>query len=242
MKKILGAMRRCCEDFNMIAPGDRIAVGVSGGKDSMLLLTALAMYRDHMGIPFEVEAITLMTGIPVADYTPVAETCARLNVPCTLQPSDISEIVFNRRHEKNPCALCAKLRRGALNDIAVQRGCNKVALGHHRDDALETFLLSMFYEGRLHTFQPVTRLDRTGLTVIRPLLYISEKEIIGAARKLNLPIVQSTCPASGETKRQEMKEMLNAICRQIPTARQYMLNALKNTAQYGLWDKCGQDD
>ena len=152
------------------------------------------------------------------------------------------EIVFNRRHEKNPCSLCAKLRRGALNDIAVQRGCNKVALGHHRDDALETFLLSMFYEGRLHTFQPVTRLDRTGLTVIRPLLYISEKEIIGAARKLSLPIVQSTCPASGETKRQEMKEMLNAICRQIPTARQYMLNALKNTAQYGLWDKCGRDD
>lgn len=237
MKKILGAMRRCCEDFDMIAPGDKIAVGVSGGKDSMLLLTALAMYRDYMGIPFDVEAITLMTGIPVADYTPVSELCARLNVPCTIQPTDISEIVFNRRNEKNPCALCAKMRRGALNDLAVRHGCNKVALGHHRDDALETFMLSMFYEGRLHTFQPVTHLDKTGITVIRPLLYVSEKEVIGAARKLDIHIVKSTCPANGETKRQEMKELLNDICRRIPTARQYMLNALKNTAQYGLWDK-----
>lgn len=233
MQKILGAMRRCCQDCDMIKPGDRIAVGVSGGKDSLLLLYALALYRDHMGIPFEVEAITLETGMPPADYAPVRELCQKLNVPCTIEHTDITEIVFNRRHEKNPCALCAKLRRGALNDIALKHGCNKVALGHHRDDVLETFMLSMFYEGRLNTFKPVTHLDRTGLTVIRPLLYVGEKQIIGAVRKLGLNVVKSTCPANGMTKRNDMKQLLDDICKRMPAARQYMLNAIKGSR---LWE------
>ena len=237
MKKVLGAMRRCCEDFDMISPGDRIAVGVSGGKDSLLLLYALSLYRMYMKIPFEIEAMTLGIGLEQADYSPVAALCEKLGVPYTLKPTDISDIIFNQRHEKNPCALCAKMRRGALNDLAVERGCNKVALGHHRDDALETLLLSLFYEGRLHTFQPVTQLSRSGLTVIRPLLYVSEKYVIGMARKLELPVVKSTCPANGYTKRQEMKELLDYIFQRIPNARQYMLHALRDSDQYGLWDR-----
>ena len=237
MKKVLGAMRRCCEDFDMISPGDRIAVGVSGGKDSLLLLYALSLYRMYMKIPFEIEAMTLGIGLEQADYSPVAALCEKLGVPYTLKPTDISDIIFNQRHEKNPCALCAKMRRGALNDLAVERGCNKVALGHHRDDALETLLLSLFYEGRLHTFQPVTQLSRSGLTVIRPLLYVSEKYVIGMARKLELPVVKSTCPANGYTKRQEMKELLDYICQRIPNARQYMMHALRDSDQYGLWDR-----
>jgi tRNA 2-thiocytidine biosynthesis protein TtcA len=237
MKKVLGAMRRCCEDFDMIQPGDRIAVGVSGGKDSLLLLYALSLYKMYMRIPFEIEAITLGIGLEPADYSGVQALCDQLGVPYTLRQTDISDIIFNQRKEKNPCALCAKMRRGALNELAVEHGCNKVALGHHRDDALETLLLSLFYEGRLHTFQPVTYLSRSNLTVIRPLLYVSEKYVIGMKNKLNLPVVKSTCPANGYTKRQDMKELLDHICRQIPNARQYMLHALQNSDQYGLWDK-----
>lgn len=237
MKKILGAMRRCCEDFDMIAPGDRIAVGVSGGKDSLMLLYALALYRRYMRIPFEIEALTLGIGLQEADYSGVEALCRDIGVQYTLRRTDISDIIFNQRHEKNPCALCAKMRRGALNELAVQRGCNKVALGHHRDDAIETLLLSLFYEGRLSTFQPVTYLSRSDLTVIRPMLYISEKYITGVARRLKLPIVESTCPANGYTKRQDMKELLDHICRTIPHARQYMLHALQDSDQYHLWPK-----
>lgn len=237
MKKILGAMRRCCDDFDMIRAGDRIAVGVSGGKDSLMLLYALSLYKMYMKIPFEIEALTLGIGLEPMDYSPVSALCDKLGVPYTLKQTDISDIIFNQRKEKNPCALCAKMRRGALNELAVERGCNKVALGHHRDDALETLLLSLFYEGRLHTFQPVTYLSRSNLTVIRPMLYVSEKYITGLARKLELPIVESTCPANGYTKRQEMKELLDHICRSIPNARQYMLHALQDSDQYGLWYK-----
>lgn len=241
MKKILGAMRRCCEDFDMIRAGDRIAVGVSGGKDSLMLLYALSLYKMYMKIPFEIEALTLGIGLEPMDYSPVSALCDKLGVPYTLKQTDISDIIFNQRKEKNPCALCAKMRRGALNELAAEHGCNKVALGHHRDDALETLLLSLFYEGRLHTFQPVTYLSRSNLTVIRPMLYVSEKYITGLARKLELPIVESTCPANGYTKRQEMKELLDHICRSIPNARQYMLHALQDSDQYGLWYKPERD-
>ena len=241
MKKILGAMRRCCEDFDMIAPGDRIAVGVSGGKDSLMLLNALALYRRYMRIPFEIEALTLGIGLEEADYSGVEALCRELDVPYTLRRTDISDIIFNQRREKNPCALCAKMRRGALNELAVERGCNKVALGHHRDDAIETLLLSLFYEGRLSTLQPVTYLSRTDLTVIRPLLYISEKYITGVARRLSLPVVESTCPADGYTKRQEMKELMDYICRSIPHARQYVLHALRDCEQYNLWFRPGRN-
>lgn len=235
MKEILGCIRRADQDFGMIRAGDKVAVGVSGGKDSLLLLYAMALYRKFCPEPFELEALTLTMGLEPFDVSGIRELCERLEVPYIVRKTEIAKVIFEERKEKNPCSLCSKMRRGALNELCVERGINKLALGHHRDDAEETLLLSLFYEGRLHTFQPVTYLSRTGITQIRPMLYISEKDIIHHARVLNLPIVKSPCPADGYTKRQDMKELLDYICRKIPNAREQMLSALRNKEQYGLW-------
>ncbi len=236
MKEILGCIRRADQDFGMIKAGDKVAVGVSGGKDSLLLLYAMALYRKFCPEPFELEALTLTMGMEPFDVSGIRELCDRLEVPYIVRETEIGKVIFEERKEKNPCSLCAKMRRGALNELCVERGVNKLALGHHRDDAEETLLLSLFYEGRFHTFQPVTYLSRTGITQIRPMLYISEKNIIHQARVLNLPVVKSPCPADGYTKRQDMKELLDYICRKIPNARDQMLSALRNKEQYGLWD------
>ncbi len=236
MKEILGCIRRADQDFGMIKAGDKVAVGVSGGKDSMLLLYAMALYRKFCPEPFELEAITLKLGLEPFDVSGIRELCEKLEVPYTVRETDIAKVIFEERKEKNPCSLCSKMRRGALNDLCVERGINKLALGHHRDDAEETLLLSLFYEGRIHTFQPVTYLSRTGITQIRPMLYVPEKDIIHYARTLNLPVVKSPCPADGYTKRQDMKELLDYICRRIPNAREQILVALRNKEQYGLWD------
>lgn len=237
MKDILGCIRRADADFGMIQPGDAVAVGVSGGKDSLLLLYAMALYRKFCPHPFKLEALTLTMGLEPFDLSGVRALCERLEVPYVVRETQIGRVVFEERKEKNPCSLCAKMRRGALNELCVERGVNKLALGHHRDDALETLLLSLIYEGRIHTFQPVTYLSRTGITQIRPLLYVPEKQIIHYARTLNLPVVPSPCPANGYTKRQDMKELLDALCRRFPNAREQMLAALRNPAQYGLWDQ-----
>lgn len=212
MEKILSLVRRCVEDYDMIHPGDRVAVGVSGGKDSLVTLTALARLSKFYPIPFTVEAVTLDMGAadgrePV-DYGPVAEYCQKLEVPFTLIPSEISHIIFDLRQEKNPCSMCAKMRRGALHNALVERGIYKIALGHHFDDAVETFYLSLFYEGRISCFQPVTELTRTGITQIRPLLYCGEGMVRGAARRHEMPVVKNPCPADGYTKRQEVKELM----------------------------------
>jgi len=236
MKEVLGCIRRADQDFGMIKAGDKVAVGVSGGKDSLLLLYAMALYRKFCPEPFELEALTLTMGMEPFDVSGIRELCDRLEVPYIVRETEIGKVIFEERKEKNPCSLCSKMRRGALNELCVERGVNKLALGHHRDDAEETLLLSLFYEGRLHTFQPVTYLSRTGITQIRPMLYVSEKQIIHEARVLNLPVVKSPCPADGYTKRQDMKELLDYICRKIPNARDQMLSALRNKDQYGLWD------
>jgi tRNA(Ile)-lysidine synthase TilS/MesJ len=236
MKEILGCIRRADQDFGMIKAGDKVAVGVSGGKDSLLLLYAMALYRRFCPEPFELEALTLTMGMEPFDVSGIRELCDRLEVPYIVRETEIGKVIFEERKEKNPCSLCSKMRRGALNELCVERGVNKLALGHHRDDAEETLLMSLFYEGRFHTFQPVTYLSRTGITQIRPMLYISEKNIIHQARVLNLPVVKSPCPADGYTKRQDMKELLDYICRKIPNARDQMLSALRNKEQYGLWD------
>lgn len=174
MKKVLGCIRRACEDFHLIEDGDIVAVGVSGGKDSLLLLYALSLYRKFAPQRFEVKGLTLTMGLEPFDTSKVAALCEKLGVEYIVRPTEIGRIIFEERHEKNPCSLCAKMRRGALNDLAKECGCNKVALGHHRDDALETLLLCLLHEGRIHTFHPKSYLSKADLTVIRPMVYLPE--------------------------------------------------------------------
>ena len=208
MQHILSLVRRCVEDYNMIEAGDTVAVGVSGGKDSVLTLAALAKLRAFYPRRFEVAALTIDAGAPGMDFGPIARLCGELEVPYHLIPVPIYEIVFECRKEKNPCSLCAKLRRGALSTEMNRLGLSKIALGHHYDDAVETMVMSLFLEGRIGCFQPVTYLDRSGVTQIRPLLYVQEREVRGAVRRLGLPVVRNPCPANGTTKREETKELL----------------------------------
>ena len=231
MKKILSLTRRCVEDYEMIQPGDRIAVGVSGGKDSLVLLMALAKLREFYPIPFTVEAVTLdmgaANGRPGMDFSPIAELCRELEVPYTILNSEIQHIIFDIRKEKNPCSMCAKMRRGALHEAMKQRGLTKIALGHHYDDAVETFFLSLIFEGRLSCFQPVTYLDRTGITQIRPLLYCGENLIRHTAQRLQLPVVENPCPADGNTRRQEIKELVYELQGRYPGLKARTFGAMQ---------------
>ncbi len=215
MQKILSLTRKCVQEYEMIEEGDKIAVGVSGGKDSVLLLLALHGLMKFYPKKFSLHAITVDMGMGM-DFTPIIELCNKLDVPHTLVPSNLKEIIFDIRKETNPCALCAKMRRGMLHDAAKENGCNKVALGHHFNDAVETFMLSQVYEGRISCFMPVTYLDRTDLTLIRPLLYINESTIKGIMKRENLPTVKSKCPADGNTKRQEIKELVREMNKRYP--------------------------
>ena len=231
MNKILSYVRRCVEDYDMIQAGDRIAVGVSGGKDSLVLLTALARLREFYPKPFTVEAYTLdmghVDGGEGMDFAPVAAYCEQIGVPFTLLPSEIHHIIFDLRKEKNPCSMCAKMRRGALHNAIKERGITKIALGHHFDDAVETFFLSLFYEGRLSCFHPVTYLDRMDITQIRPLLYVSEAMVREAAQRLQLPVVHNPCPADGATKRQEVKDLIAGLQGQYPKLKEYTFAAMQ---------------
>ena len=233
MQHILGLVRRCVEDYHMIEPGETVAVGVSGGKDSLLTLTALARLRRFYPVPFQVHAITLETGTPGMSFDAVADLCRDLDVPFTLLPSEIHHIIFDLRKEKNPCSMCAKMRRGALHNALKEHGISKIALGHHFDDAVETFFLSLFYEGQLSCFQPVTWLDRTGISQIRPLLYCHEDEVRRAVAKLRLPVVQNPCPANGSTRRQEVKELLLQLEERYPNLRQKIFGAMQRYPLYG---------
>ena len=237
MKKVLGCIRRACEDFNLIQEGDRIGVGVSGGKDSLLLLYALSLYRRFAKQRFDLVALTLTMGLEPFDLSGIRALCDQLEVEYIVRPTQIGKVIFEERQEKNPCSLCAKMRRGALNELAKEVGCNKVALGHHRDDALETLLLCLLHEGRIHTFHPKSYLSRMDLTVIRPMVYVPEKHVLHVVRQLDLPVVSSPCPANGNTEREEMKRLLDALCRLYPNARELMLSALRNEKEYGLWNR-----
>ncbi|MBQ2061974.1 MAG: tRNA 2-thiocytidine(32) synthetase TtcA [Oscillospiraceae bacterium] len=227
MQHILGLVRRCVEDYNMIAPGDRIAVGVSGGKDSLLTLAALVRLREFYPVPFTVEAITLEMGMPGMDFAPVAALCESWGVPYTRVSVPVYEIVFEARKEKNPCSLCAKLRRGSLNTALVEKGISKIALGHHYDDAVETLLMNLLFEGRIGCFEPVTYLDRTGITQIRPMLYCHEYEIRRAVKLLELPVVENTCPADGASRRQEVKELIKDLEKKYPHLKQRLFGAVQ---------------
>lgn len=227
MQKMLSYVRRAVDHYHMIEDGDRIAVGVSGGKDSLTLLAALAELRRFYPKKFEVVAITLEMGYEEMDFSPVAALCERLGVEYIRIPTQIKQIVFDIRKEENPCSLCAKLRRGALHEAALAAGCRKVALGHHFDDVVETYMLSLFYEGRISCFKPVTFLDRKGVTLIRPLLYAPEYYVRSFARRHELPIVHNPCPADGSTKREEVKTLLRDLEKQFPGLRDRVFGAIQ---------------
>ena len=211
LQRVLSEVRKAVDDYHMIAEGDKIAVGISGGKDSLTLLYALSSLRRFYPHPFDLVAVTVDLGFANLDLTEIKKLCEKLEVPYTVVKTQIGQIVFEQRQENNPCALCAKMRKGALNEAMKQLGCNKIAYAHHMDDVVETMMLSLLYEGRFHTFSPVTYLDDTGLTVIRPLIYMKEADVIGFVRKYEVPVVKSPCPADGHTKREYVKQLLKQL-------------------------------
>ena len=211
MKRLLSFIRRAVDDYGMIEEGDRIAVGVSGGKDSLVLLETLAQMRVFYPKKYEVVAITVDMGLPNMDFSAVKEFCDRIGVEYIVTKTDIARIIFDVRKESNPCSLCAKMRRGSLHAAAVEAGCNKVALGHHYDDAIETFMMNLFFEGRLGCFSPVSYLSNRKITLIRPLIYAQEKDVLYFTRKRSLPIVISPCPEDHATERENMKNLLGEL-------------------------------
>lgn len=235
MQKLLSKMRQAINDYNLIENGDKIAVGLSGGKDSVTLLNLLNAYKKFSPEKFELIAITLNPG--GVDNSPLYKLCKDLNVPFYEIQTDINKIVFDLRKEKNPCSLCANLRRGALNSTAQKLGCNKVALGHHKDDAIETLLLSMFYEGRINCFSPKTFMAKNNLSLIRPMVYINEGSIKNLVKKYNFPVIKNPCPADGKTKRQEIKEFINEMNMKIPGFKKNIFGSLTNAKQMFIWDK-----
>ena len=239
MNRILSLVRRCVEDYEMIAPNDRIAVGVSGGKDSLMLLMALAKLREFYPIPFQVEAFTLdmghADGRPGMDFAPVARLCRDLDVPFTLLESEIHHIIFDVRREKNPCSMCAKMRRGALHSALKERGLNKIALGHHYDDAVETFFMNLFNSGSLDCFSPKSYLSRKELWLIRPLVFCGERQVAAAASRCQLPVVKSSCPADGSTSRQRTKELIARLEKDYPDLKSKVMGAVER-AGIAHWD------
>ena len=236
MKKTLGCIRKADTDFRLIENGDRVVIGVSGGKDSLLLLHALSLYRKFTHKDFTLQAVTVDNGLVPTDWSAVSALCDSLEIPYLVKETQIGDIIFNYRKEKNPCALCAKMRRAVLANTCVELGCNKLALGHHRDDAVETLLLSLFHEGRFHTFHPCTRMSRTGITVIRPLVYLPESHVKHMQKTLSLPVVKSSCPADGKTERETVSALLSDLKKTFPDATERILHALRNEP-YDLWQK-----
>ena len=229
LQQLFSYTRRAVDDFHMIEAGDKIAVGISGGKDSLTMLYALHGLKRFYPAPFEIEAITVDLGFPGFDLSPIQALCQEMGVHYTIVKTDIYEVVFEVRKESNPCSLCAKMRKGALNTKAKEIGCNKVAYAHHKDDVVETMLLSLIYEGRFHTFSPKTYLDRMDLTVIRPLLFVDEADVIGFKNKYGIEIEKSPCPVDGYTKRQYAKELLHDISKENPGTKERMFTAIRNS-------------
>ncbi len=227
-KWFLATVKQTIIRYAMIATGDKLAIGVSGGKDSSALLYILSLVREHAPFPFSLQAVFVDLGWPM-DLSPVENLCRRLHIPLHVEPTSIARIVFDVRQEKNPCSLCAKMRRGALHSAAQKLGCNKVALGHHLDDAMETFFLNLLYSGRLETFKPFTYLDRRDLTMVRPLICLPEKTLVTLCRLENLPLVANPCPVAGQTKRREMGVIVDFLLSRYPRAYQRFITAMEKS-------------
>lgn len=228
LQQLMSQTRRAIDDYGMIHTGDKIAIGISGGKDSLTLLYALHGLQRFYPEKFDLEAITVNLGNPDFDLSHIRHLCETMQIPYTVVKTEIAQIVFEERKEKNPCSLCAKMRKGALNDAVRKLGCNKIAYAHHKDDIVETMMMSLIYEGHFYSFPPITHLDRTNLTVIRPLMYVSEADVKGFCRKYQLPVVKSPCPADGYTKRQYVKDLLRKLNLENPGVKERMFSAIIN--------------
>ena len=229
MQKILSNMRKAIENYNMIEEGDKIAVGLSGGKDSITLLMALKNLQIFYPKKFEIIAISINPGFEFFDSNFLKGVCEKLEIPYFEEESHIKEIVFDIRQEKNPCSLCANLRRGILNSTAIREGCNKIALGHNEDDVLETFLLNLFYGGNINTFAPVSYMDRSKVTLIRPLIYVPEKSIKTFVKKNNIEVMNKCCPMDGVSKREDMKNLIREFQKEIPNVKANLYGAIKRS-------------
>ena len=241
MQKILGNMRKAIQDYNMIQDGDKIAVGLSGGKDSVILLNALYRLKQFLPINFDIMAITIDPGFDNFDTSYLKDLCYNLGIEYVIYDSHIKDIVFDIRNEKNPCSLCANLRRGMLNSVAIEHGCNKIALGHHMDDVIETLFLSLFYEGHIHTFSPVTYLSRSNIYLIRPMIYVEEKQIKSVINKSDFKIMNKCCSQDGFTKREYMKDLFKKLILDIPNVRSNIFGAIKRSNIKG-WNIEGGND
>lgn len=236
LQQLMSLARQAIDDYHMIENGDRIAVGISGGKDSLTLLYALHGLMRFYPQRFTLCAVTVDLGFDNLHLEQIKQLCDELDIPYHIVRTEIAQIVFETRKESNPCSLCAKMRKGALNEAMLAAGCNKIAYAHHKDDVIETMMMSLLYEGRLHTFQPVTHLDRTGITVIRPLIYLNEADIIGFVRKNQVPVVKSPCPMDGHTRREYIKQLIRNLNLENPGVKERMFTAVQNSQLDG-WQK-----
>lgn len=228
LQRLLSLVRKACDDYSLIDDNDKIAIGISGGKDSLTLLYALHELQRFYPKHFEIHAFTVDLGFGIQDFGAIKALCEDFSIPYTVIPTEIAEIVFQTRQESNPCSLCAKMRKGALNMAAKEAGCNKIAYAHHRDDIIETMMLSLLYEGRFYSFSPKTYLDRMDLTVIRPMMYVDEADVIGFQNKYELPVAKSRCPIDGFTKREYAKDLVKQLNHEHPGAKNRMFTAILN--------------
>lgn len=236
MQEILSSMRKAIEDYEMIQEGDKIAVGLSGGKDSITMLMGFKALQRFYPKKFDIIAVSINPGFEFFNSEFLKQTCEKIGVPFMEEKSHIKEIVFDIRKERNPCSLCANLRRGIMNSVAVREGCNKIALGHNEDDVLETFMLNLLYTGNISTFAPVSYMDRSKITLIRPFIYISEKEIKKFIKRNEIAVMPKACPMDGVSKREEMKTMLKDLQIDIPHIRANLYGAIQRSAIQG-WEK-----
>lgn len=229
LQKLYSYTRKAIDDYEMINEGDKIAIGISGGKDSLTLLYALSGMRRFYPKKYELAAISVDLGLGIQNMDKIKELCDSLEVPFYIEKTEIGNIVFDIRKEKNPCSLCAKMRKGALNNKALELGCNKIAYAHHKDDIIETMMMSFIYEGRINSFAPVTHLEKTGLYVLRPMMYVSEAEVIGFKNKYQLPVAKNPCPVDGHTKREYIKKLISEINKENPGVKERMFTAISAT-------------
>lgn len=236
MQKILGFMRKAIEDYGMINEGDKIAVGLSGGKDSITLLMGFKALQRFYPKKFDIIAVSINPGFEFFDIDFLENICKEIGIPFFCEDSHIKEIVFDIRNEKNPCSLCANLRRGVLNSIAIREGCNKIALGHNEDDVLETFMLNLLYTGSISTFAPISYMDRSKITLIRPLVYAPEKYIRNFVKRNNIKVMNKSCPMDGVSKREDMKKMIKDLQLDIPHIRANLYGAIVRNIDG--WNNC----